>query len=75
MILVETATLEAAYPVCNLESFKRWIEVLKPYQTAPPGVMRPVLKAHAADLIAKMSPTPRSWYRRRCFRRSGPQRC
>ena len=52
-ILVEPATLEAAYPVCNLESFKRWVEVLKPYQAAPLEVMRPVLKAHAADLIAQ----------------------
>jgi adenosine deaminase len=52
-ILVEPAALEAALPVCDLESFKRWIETLKPYQTAAADRMRTILRAHADNLVAQ----------------------
>jgi adenosine deaminase len=52
-ILVQPDVLDAFYPVSSLSSFQRWIDALKPYQTAPPEFMRPVLAAQAASLIAQ----------------------
>jgi aminodeoxyfutalosine deaminase len=52
-ILVDPGELEAVYPVSGVASFQRWIDILRPYQTAPPELMRPVLEAHAAALIAQ----------------------
>lgn len=52
-ILVEPKTLEAAYPVSDLEAFRRWVEMVKPYQAAKLEVMLPLLAAHVANLIAQ----------------------
>jgi aminodeoxyfutalosine deaminase len=52
-ILVEPAALDAAYPIYDIGSFRRWVEVLKPYQAAPLEATRPVLAAHIANLIAQ----------------------
>src|SRR4051812_2865358 len=52
-ILVEPSSLDAAYPVNDISSFKRWLEVMKPYQAATPEAMRPILAAHVSSLIAQ----------------------
>ena len=52
-ILVEPATLAAAYPVHDYLSFQRWIEILKPYQCATPDLMRPILASYVEALIAQ----------------------
>ena len=51
--LVQPEALAEVHPVSDLESFRRWLEVLKPYQSAPAELMRPVLEAHAAHLLAQ----------------------
>jgi adenosine deaminase len=51
-VLVAPEALAAAYPVCDIHSFKRWLEVLKPYQAASAERMLPILRAHADNLIA-----------------------
>jgi adenosine deaminase len=50
-ILVEPEDLDKVLPVSDLDSFRRWLDVLRPYQAANVEVMRPVLAAHAAALI------------------------
>ncbi|MBV9506731.1 MAG: hypothetical protein JO323_17195 [Acidobacteriia bacterium] len=50
-ILVPPESLAAVYPVSDLDSFKRWVEILKPYQTARMEAMRPLLAAHVSNLI------------------------
>jgi aminodeoxyfutalosine deaminase len=52
-ILVEPETLAAVYPVSDLDSFRRWVDILKPYQAAPEEAMRPLLATHISDLIAQ----------------------
>jgi len=52
-VLVEPNMLEAAYPVSDLAAFRRWVEMLKPYQAANVEAMRPLLAAHVANLIAQ----------------------
>lgn len=52
-VLVEPCILEAAYPISNVASFRRWVEVLRPYQSATIDAMRPILAAHISDLIAQ----------------------
>jgi adenosine deaminase len=52
-VLAEPEALEAALPVRDLDSFRRWLDVLRPYQAATTEAMRPVLAAHAAALIAQ----------------------
>jgi adenosine deaminase len=51
--LVDPKVLQAAYPIFDVTTFKRWIETLKPYQTATADAMRPILAAHISDLIAQ----------------------
>jgi adenosine deaminase len=52
-LLVEPGELQRAYPVSDLATFKRWLEMLKPYQAANIGLMRPILAAHISNLIAQ----------------------
>ena len=52
-ILLEPSTLDSAYPIHDLGSFKRWVEVLSPYQSSTPDAMRPILAAHITNLIAQ----------------------
>jgi adenosine deaminase len=52
-VLVEPCVLRMAYPVSSLASFTRWLQVLKPYQAASVELMRPILAAHIANLIAQ----------------------
>jgi aminodeoxyfutalosine deaminase len=52
-VLVEPDSLATAYPITGLETFRRWVELLKPYQTDALEAMRPVLAAHVADLISQ----------------------
>src|SRR5947209_9194617 len=49
-ILVEPRTLAAIYPVRGVDGFRRFVEVLRPYHSAPPEVMRPILDAHIQSL-------------------------
>jgi len=50
-VLVDPDLLRQVYPINNLSKFKQWLEVLKPYQSTTPEIMRPILAAHAAELI------------------------
>ena len=43
--LAPPEALDPLWPVSSLASFQSWIEALKPYQTAGPEFMRPVLAA------------------------------
>jgi adenosine deaminase len=52
-VLVAPGALDALHPVSGVASFQRWVDALKPYQTASPELMRPILAAHAASLIAQ----------------------
>jgi aminodeoxyfutalosine deaminase len=52
-VLVEPDILRAIYPVSSLAKFKRWLELVKPYQTECAHLMRPFLTAHVASLIAQ----------------------
>jgi len=52
-VLVEPSTLGAAYPIRDLASFTRWVEILKPYQAGALDPLRPVLAAHISNLIAQ----------------------
>lgn len=52
-VLVRPEALEPLWPVSNLASFQRWIDLLKPYQTASPEHMRPVLAAQVGALLAQ----------------------
>ncbi len=52
-VLVRPEALERLHPVCDLASFRRWVDLLKPYQRAPPELMRPILAAHVESLIAQ----------------------
>jgi len=52
-ILVRPDDLERLHPVRDLASFQRWVDLLKPYQSAPPALMRPVLEAHVENLVAQ----------------------
>jgi adenosine deaminase len=49
-ILVEPQSLSAVYPVRGLDGFRRFVEVLRPYHSAPPEAMRPILAAHVQSL-------------------------
>ena len=49
-ILVEPRTLAAIYPVRGVDGFRRFVEVLRPYHSAPPEVMRAILDAHVRSL-------------------------
>jgi aminodeoxyfutalosine deaminase len=49
-ILVDPNTLDPIHPVHGLETFRRWIDLLKPYQAGTPEIMRPILEAHIEDL-------------------------
>jgi adenosine deaminase len=49
-ILVEPQSLSAVYPVRGLDGFRGFVEVLRPYHSAPPEAMRPVLAAHVQSL-------------------------
>jgi len=52
-VLVEPDALAARYPVTDLESFRCWVDALKPYQCPAPELMRPILAAHVQSLIAQ----------------------
>lgn len=52
-VLVPPEALERLHPVRDLDSFQRWVDLLKPYQKAPPEIMRPILAAHVEGLIAQ----------------------
>jgi len=52
-VLVEPDVLAENYPVTDLNSFRRWVDVLKPYQCPAPELMRPILAAHIDSLIAQ----------------------
>lgn len=52
-ILVDPDVLASIYPVRGLDSFRRYVEILKPYQTAAPEMLRFVLAAHVNSLIAQ----------------------
>jgi adenosine deaminase len=52
-VLVEPSTLEAAYPIRDMASFTRWVEILRPYQAGALDALRPVLAAHISNLIAQ----------------------
>jgi len=52
-VLVDPDLLQRVWPVADLGGFLRWLEILRPYQTAPPALMRPILAAHVARLIAQ----------------------
>jgi adenosine deaminase len=52
-ILVEPQALSAAYPVRGLDGFRRFVEILRPYHSAPPEAMRPILAAHIENLKAQ----------------------
>jgi len=52
-VLVEPNILQTSYPVSSLEKFKRWLELVKPYQSECADLMRPFLAAHIANLIAQ----------------------
>lgn len=52
-ILVEPEVLQRVCPVSDLPGFLRWLDVLRPYQAASPELMRPILAAHVARLIAQ----------------------
>jgi aminodeoxyfutalosine deaminase len=52
-ILVEPAALKEIYPVRDLISFRRWIDLLKPYQFCKPRFMRPILEAHIDSLVSQ----------------------
>jgi aminodeoxyfutalosine deaminase len=49
-ILVEPQSLSAVYPVRGADGFRRFVEVLRPYHSAPPETMRPILAAHVRSL-------------------------
>jgi aminodeoxyfutalosine deaminase len=49
-ILVDPPSLSAVYPVRGLDGFRRFVEVLRPYHSAPPEAMRPILAAHVRSL-------------------------
>lgn len=49
-ILVQPRSLSAVYPVRGLDGFRRFVELLRPYHSAPPEVMRPILSAHIQSL-------------------------
>jgi len=49
-ILVDPASLSTVYPVRGLDGFRRFVEVLRPYHSAPPEAMRPILAAHVQSL-------------------------
>ena len=51
--LMETQELQSAQPVHDLASFRRWIDVLRPYQAATVEAMMPILAAHVGELIAQ----------------------
>jgi adenosine deaminase len=51
--LVEPEALRAAMAVHDLASFQHWVEVLKPYHSAPAALMRPILAAHIENLKAQ----------------------
>jgi adenosine deaminase len=50
-ILVDPEVLDAAYPIYDGQSFKRWMNVVKPYQSNAAESLRPVLAAHISSLI------------------------
>src|SRR5689334_17643686 len=52
-VLVDPELLASVYPVRGLNAFQRYVEVLKPYQTAAPESMLPILAAHIEDLKAQ----------------------
>lgn len=52
-VLVEPDILRTSYPVSSLEKFKRWLELMKPYQSECAHLMRPFLAAHIANLVAQ----------------------
>jgi len=52
-VLVEPSTLAAAYPIRDIGSFTRWVEILRPYQAGAMDALRPVLAAHISNLIAQ----------------------
>ncbi len=49
-ILVQPETLSAVYPVRGLDGFLRFVEILRPYHSAPPELMRPVFGEHVQRL-------------------------
>jgi len=42
-VLVKPEALSQVYPVRGLDRFRRYVEVLRPYHSAAPEVMTPVL--------------------------------
>jgi len=42
-VLVKSEALSQVYPVRGLDRFRRYVEVLRPYHSAAPEVMTPVL--------------------------------
>jgi aminodeoxyfutalosine deaminase len=48
--LVDPEVLSGVYPVKDLDSFRKWIETLRPYHAASPEAMRPILTSHVANL-------------------------
>src|SRR5262245_37286869 len=52
-ILVEPDILARIYPVSGLDSFRRWVDLLRPYQSTTPDLMRPLFAAHVAALTSQ----------------------
>jgi aminodeoxyfutalosine deaminase len=52
-VLVKPEELQSADPVVDLTTFRRWIDMLKPYQAATVDAMRPVLAAHVSELLSQ----------------------
>lgn len=52
-VLVDPDALRLLQPIAGLDSFKNWVAALKPYHTAPPHLMRPILETHVANLRAQ----------------------
>jgi adenosine deaminase len=52
-VLADPNVLASAYPVVGMDSFVRWLEVLKPYQGMAAEHLRPILAAHVENLAAQ----------------------
>jgi len=50
-VLIEPSALDSAYPICDIASFKRWMELTRPYQMESLEAMYPILSAHVSSLI------------------------